>query len=49
MNSHSSAQGSAMVSDPISSETMVNVHNKRQLKSYKCILEYSDVKYATEL
>ena len=48
MNSQSSAQGSATVSDPISSETIVNVQNKRQLKSYKCILEYSDVKSATE-
>ena len=48
MNSHSSAQGSATVSDPISPETIVNVQNKRQLKSYKCILEYSDVKSATE-
>ena len=48
MNSHSSAQGSATVSDPISPETIVNVQNKRQLKSYKCILEYSDVKSANE-
>ena len=27
---------------------MVNAQNKRQFKSYKCVLEYSDVKSETE-